>query len=328
MRDVLTTAAQLRSGAAPVALARMVSMQGFGGRRAGEALLIGTGGQIQGTLAMGAADSAVIVASKPLMNDAAGGVIRVTVPVGEDEAVAAGLACGGSADVLIQPLGSIPSELFAAVMEGVDVVACTNLTTGETYAVTTSSSNDAPSSVANAAHRLLTKGPATAQVVDDQWWLDPIIAVPVLSILGNPSALSIAIEEAGAMLGWDVTTYPESETATAVNAAQHTGPFGGTVVLSHDIAASSAVLAAALQGRCGFVGALGSRHTQTARADALRTTHGLHETTIARVRGPVGLDLGARTPEETALAIVAEMLAVTRNRGAAALTNTTGSING
>ena len=88
------------------------------------------------------------------------------------------------------------------------------------------------------------------------------------------------------------------------------------------------MLAAALTGRCGYAGALGSRHTQGARADHLGTSLGLADDVVAQVHGPVGLDLGSRTPPETALAIFAEIIAHRSGRAATSLRGSAGPING
>jgi xanthine dehydrogenase accessory factor len=75
------------------------------------------------------------------------------------------------------------------------------------------------------------------------------------------------------------------------------------------------------------VGALGSRRTN---ADRLRTLHeeGLTETEIARLHAPIGLDIGARTPEETAVSIAAELISLQRGGTGRPLTTTAGPIHG
>lgn len=85
------------------------------------------------------------------------------------------------------------------------------------------------------------------------------------------------------------------------------------VTLSHDPKFDIPALARALRSPAGYVGALGSRGTQERRRAALREA-GFDERDLARIRGPIGLDLGARTPEEIALAILAEMVAVRHGR--------------
>ena len=79
------------------------------------------------------------------------------------------------------------------------------------------------------------------------------------------------------------------------------------MVLSHDDELAGPALRAALQGDVGYIGGLGSRRTQQARADWL-AYRGI--TDIERIHGPAGLDIGAGSPAEIAVSIVAEALAV------------------
>ncbi len=85
------------------------------------------------------------------------------------------------------------------------------------------------------------------------------------------------------------------------------------VVLSHDPKLDDPALERVLRSESFYVGALGSRRTQAKRRERLREM-GLDEATIERVRGPVGLDLGARSAAEIALSIAAELVACLRGR--------------
>jgi xanthine dehydrogenase accessory factor len=79
-------------------------------------------------------------------------------------------------------------------------------------------------------------------------------------------------------------------------------------LLSHDEDLDPLALAVALEKGMGFVGALGSRATARRRADRLRSL-GVPEDRIRAIHSPLGLDLGASTPAETAVSILAELLA-------------------
>ena len=87
------------------------------------------------------------------------------------------------------------------------------------------------------------------------------------------------------------------------------GPRDAVCVLTHDVKFDEPAIVEALRRGCRYVGAVGSRKTQVDRRDRLREA-GVTDAQLARLRGPIGLDLGGRAPAETALAIMAEVVAV------------------
>jgi xanthine dehydrogenase accessory factor len=97
-------------------------------------------------------------------------------------------------------------------------------------------------------------------------------------------------------------------------------------VLTHDHKFDVPPILAALRTEVGYLGAMGSRRTHADRAERLRA-EGATEAELARVMGPIGLDLGARTPEETAVAICAEIIALRTGRLAPSLRDTDGPIH-
>jgi xanthine dehydrogenase accessory factor len=86
------------------------------------------------------------------------------------------------------------------------------------------------------------------------------------------------------------------------------GPNDAVAVLSHDVKFDEPAIVEALRRGCRYVGAVGSRKTQVDRRERLRDA-GVTDAQLARLRGPIGLDLGGRAPAETALAIMAEVVA-------------------
>ena len=108
--------------------------------------------------------------------------------------------------------------------------------------------------------------------------------------------------------------------------AQELGPRDVVLVFTHDAKFDEPALAGALASGAGYVGALGSRRTQERRTGRLREA-GLDESAIERIHAPCGLDLGARTPSETAVSILAEVIAVRTGRSGESLRETSGPIH-
>jgi xanthine dehydrogenase accessory factor len=98
-------------------------------------------------------------------------------------------------------------------------------------------------------------------------------------------------------------------------------------ILTHDPKFDEPALIGSLETRARYIGAVGSRKTNRERKDRLRAA-GVSDQSISRIRGPVGLDIGANTPEEMAVSIMAEIVAVRKGRGGGPLSETTGSIRG
>jgi xanthine dehydrogenase accessory factor len=310
--ETFTWIAERLAETTPVALARITAVSGFGGKRSGEVMGITAEGSA-GHLAMGAADTSTVLAARELL---VGGskATSIVVPVGDSEATTAGLACGGSATILIQRADGLPDLFWLSVTAGRSVVLASGPRSAMTATVAdTDGSIEAAhdEAIQTAARQMLAKGPIERTLIigDDEVYLQLIAPQPRLLVLGE-AELSRALVRQGNLLGWTVEVCSDLGAAVdeAVGLAGSFGPLDGVVVLSHDLAASCSVLAAALMGNCGYVGALGSRHTQAARGERLAEVHRLDEDTRSRVHGPVGLKLGSRTPEETALAIAAEMI--------------------
>jgi xanthine dehydrogenase accessory factor len=97
-------------------------------------------------------------------------------------------------------------------------------------------------------------------------------------------------------------------------------------ILTHDPKFDVPVLAAAVQTPAAYIGAMGSRRTHTDRIRRLRE-EGVAERDLDRIQGPIGLDIGARTPEEVAVAIAAEIIALHYGKEAPSLSHRSGPVH-
>lgn len=104
------------------------------------------------------------------------------------------------------------------------------------------------------------------------------------------------------------------------------GPTDAVCVLTHDVKFDIPALVAALDTDVGYIGAMGSRRTHEARVERLRV-EGVSDADLARIMAPIGLDLGGRTPEETAVSIAAEIIAGRTGRRVPSLRDGVGPIH-
>jgi xanthine dehydrogenase accessory factor len=104
------------------------------------------------------------------------------------------------------------------------------------------------------------------------------------------------------------------------------GPRDAVCVLTHDPKFDVPAVIGALKTRAGYIGAMGSRRTTDDRNRRLRD-EGISDEELGRVLAPIGLDLGARTPEETAISICAEIIALHSGRVAPSLRDSAGDIH-
>jgi xanthine dehydrogenase accessory factor len=109
-------------------------------------------------------------------------------------------------------------------------------------------------------------------------------------------------------------------------AGAEVNPRTAICVLTHDPKFDVPVLQVALRSAAGYVGVMGSRRTHEDRLERLHAV-GVTDEEISRMRSPIGLDLGARTPEETAISIAAELIQLHWGGSGHALTNTEGRIH-
>jgi xanthine dehydrogenase accessory factor len=324
--DIAGPVAGWRQQGLPVWVARVVEVRGMSSRWPGEAVALLPGGEAVGSLLAGAADGALRAHVEGQREGrTAAGVFDVEV--GDADAVAQGLACGGWARILVQRADQLPDQAWAAFHDRRPVGLVTDLggdATGRTRVVDAGppEADDAGS----AAQRLLRGGATgTAQVGEGAaaalaaaYWPTPRLVVVGEGLVAD------ALRAQAAALGWAASV--QADAAGATQAARSLQRSDGVVVLSHDRDVDVPTLAAALESNAGYVGALGSRHTQAARAAALERL-GVDEPARARIHGPAGLDIGSRTPAEIALAIAAEMLAARSGASGQPISRTGGPIH-
>jgi xanthine dehydrogenase accessory factor len=316
MRELARTIVDWLDGGLRVAVVRVVELTGFGAVPAGEVLAVREDGEQAGSVLRGVLDVQV---KEALPDVFAGATVQVDGPVGEHEAVAAGLACSGRARLLLHP-ARVTRAAWAELAEGRPVALASALH-GSGHLVVAGGEPSGEGEVAATAAALLAKGTSGRAVVEGML-IDAWVPVPTLVTVGG-GALAGALAAQARLLGWEARDVRGVAEATA--AVEAFGPSDVLVVLDHDPAMDAVLLAGVARGR-GFLGALGSRHTQTERRARLHAA-GCTDDDLYRIHGPVGLDLGARSPAEVAVSIVAEVIADRAGRHAAPLRTTAGPIS-
>jgi xanthine dehydrogenase accessory factor len=310
-----------------VGVVRVLDRHGFGTVESGQLLAGTASGTVAGVLYRGALDATAV----PLVAASAAAPQTRNAHVAEPAALAAGLACAGGATLLGHPLPAACAEALGAAFErGMPAAlvstldgAATLVLTGPDLADVTGGlgSAERDAAAAEAAQARLRRG-ATATERTDDFLLDLWVPVPSVLIVGS-GAIGAALADQAALLGWTSRAVTDLEETVAAVAAFTDADV--LVLLDHGPEFDAALIAG-LRGR-GFIGALGSRRTQSARRERLLAA-GATEDEFGRLYGPVGLDLGARTAAETAVSIVAQVIAVRGGRAGAALAGSVSRIGG
>jgi xanthine dehydrogenase accessory factor len=216
----------------------------------------------------------------------------VDLTVGELDAQLAGLPAGGDVRCLLVPATDLPDELWDRLRRRVPVGLLTRLDGDRVVAVALF----APSAGQDVSD----------SVVEPDRVTTVFCPVPQLVIVGN-GPVAGPLRAAADLLGWRTQIVTDARGATGLIAGL--AALDKVVVMGHDDDLAGSALAAALAGEVGYIGALGSRRMQQSRADWL-AYRGV--TDLDRIHGPAGLDIGAGTPAEIAVSIVAEALAARR----------------
>ncbi|QES48244.1 xanthine dehydrogenase [Streptomyces venezuelae] len=326
MRELAETARQWLSEGRTAFLARPVTEQGFGPREPAGALLVDPRGECVGSLYRGVFDAELAAEAAAVPEGATARVCEVSV--GAAEAAEARLTCGGHAEVLVQPLASVPAEWWELLGEGAGVALVTRLNEGADRAESAVvRAVDAPATDAErrAAELLGTRRAGRDALYGESGLvlIEAFPSAPYVVICGGGELAEIIARQAG-LLDWEAVEVADAAEGRRVLAAHRDAAC--LVVLTHDPEFDVPVLRFALDQGIPYIGALGSRKTTARRREGL-LAEGVTEAGLARVHGPIGLDLGARTPAETAMAICAEILGVLGGRNGRAMRDTEGPIN-
>ncbi|MEX0301020.1 MAG: XdhC family protein [Leisingera sp.] len=312
------TALEWHQSGTGAALATVVQTWGSAPRRTGSQLVVSGDGQIEGSVSGGCVEGAVVMEALEALEDGKHRLLEFGVS--DEDAFAVGLACGGTIKVLVEPVGSaLPEALLQELVQaraGREPVAYeVNLTTGTRRLARggypdrmrmdrSGLEEDGETFVAvhNPPLRLVAVGAVhITQALVPMAWIagyDPVIIDPRAAFAAperfpGETLMDDWPDEAVEKLGLDTRT--------------------ALVLLTHDPKLDDPALQAALAADVFYIGALGSKKTHAARVARMQEA-GFSEDQIARIHGPIGLDIGAAGPAEIAVSILSEMTAVLRGK--------------
>jgi xanthine dehydrogenase accessory factor len=323
------------AGGRRVAVATAVSIEGSAPRTVGTSMAY-DGETVIGSIAGGCVEGAVVDTCELVLAD---GVSRtVEYGVSDESAFAVGLTCGGQLRIRV--------ELVTDRVES----ALRDAAAGRSAGLATVLSGDASGHGNRIAAELAARvalGDTALAVVDCGGELVEVFfetcAAPPRLIVFGAMEFSAALASLASAVGYSVTVcdprplfataerFPSAEVVvqwpTTWLAEQHVDDRTVICVLAHDDRFDAEIIAQALALPVAFVGAMGSRRTHERRIASLRD-RGVREEAIGRLHSPIGLDLGASTPEETAVSILGEIIAARTGATAVPLREVGGSIHG
>jgi xanthine dehydrogenase accessory factor len=329
----------------------------------GAQMLVDERGNIEGSVTGGCVEAALVEEAQAIF---AGEAPRVaTYGISDEQAAGVGLMCGGTVRIFVheQVAGALDAlDAVAAARAAGEPVALATLLDGDgagaklailgdrvvgslrvTELLDRSVERDARGQLDEGLSRVRRYG-AGGEVMGSEVavYIQAFETQPLMVIFG---AIDFSAEMAklASEVGYQVTicdarrSFADSARFSRVAEvvvdwpdryleSQELGTRDVVLVFTHDAKFDEPALISSLATDAGYIGALGSRRTQERRLERLRAA-GLDEPSVARLHAPCGLDVGARTPVETAVSILAEVIAVRTGRRGDSLRDTTGPIH-
>jgi xanthine dehydrogenase accessory factor len=346
LKDLLPEITAWRKRGEQIALAMVVGVRRSAPRPLGAKMAISSSGEVAGGVSGGCVEGAVVEIAEGVLGG--GEPQLVHFGIADSEAWEVGLQCGGEIDVWVQAYEAGRFEEVAR--EGgraAEVTLLEGARPGAKLVVEAdgarSGSLGSPELDDEAARLAGELVWSDASERHGALFVDVIAPAPRLVLFG---AVDIAAPlcTLARTAGWrpyvvdprarfaTAARFPDAEEVIAAWPEQAFARLGGIdratsiVVLTHDPKLDDAALTIALRSPARFVGAMGSRRAQAARRERLLAA-GLGEEELERLSAPVGLDLGALDREETALSILAEVVAARHGREGGRLATASGRIH-
>jgi len=293
-------------------LATVVETWGSAPRPVGSQLVVSAAGEIEGSVSGGCVEGAVVTEALEAIED--GKARLLTFGVSDDTAFSVGLACGGRIRVLVEPVGAqIPEDMLASLVEA------RAARRPVAYVVDTENWTRSLADPVDFADRFRAD---RSGMEEDGVTFVAIHNPPLRMVIVGAVHIAQALVPMARIAGYD----PLIVDPRGAFAAEHRFPgediredypdevlpdYGldartAVVTLSHDPKIDDPAIEEALGSDCFYLGSLGSTRTHAKRVERL-TAKGYDAAQIARIHAPVGLDIGAKSPAEIAVSVLAQV---------------------
>lgn len=361
MRDIVDGLITWRERGERFALATVVKTWNSAPRPPGATMAVSASGEVLGSISGGCVEGETYELARQAI--ASGHPTGARFGVSNEDAFATGLTCGGTIEVFVEP---VDDQRFPAYDEILDAITShrptvvATVTSGHAagHHVTTDASRRIVSEAGRditdllvprmaamldrTATELITAGQLPDPLASSSVFLQSFASPPRMIVFGAID-FAAAVADIGRFLGYHVTLcdarpvfatparFPNVDRLVVdwphrFLSSEKVDESTVLCVLTHDPKFDIPLLKVALETPARYVGVMGSRRAHETRLDALRS-EGVPQWQLERLRSPVGLDLGSRTPEETAVSIAAEIIAAARGGTGAPLREREGAIH-
>ena len=313
MRDVIPAINQWLAAQKSIALATVIQTWGSAPRKAGSHMAITENSEIAGSVSGGCVEGAVVQAALEVLKTGTPQLLHFGVA--NDIAWDVGLACGGEIDIFVQPLNTNFYQSALSTIQQDKPLVYETVISGDPSKLGNIIILGGPSGI---------PGPVRKSTPEKDVFTNVIAPKPTLIIVGGVQ-IAIALAKFAAVLDYKIAVvdprkafgsksrFPEINDLFQIwpqEAFEQIGITASTAIatLTHDPKIDDPALAGALNSDAFYIGALGSKKTQASRKKRL-LDQGFTEDQISRIKGPIGFQIGAQTPEEIALSIMAEIIA-------------------
>ena len=363
MKELLQDISRWRAAGKQVALARVVGTDGSGPRDPGAAMAVNEDSEVIGSVSGGCVEGAVLTEGLKVLER---GIPRlVTYGIADDDAFAVGLTCGGTIHIFVDDFNDEIDLAISEALQRDEPAALATIIEGpgagakllirpDKDPIGTLGNADLDRVVIRDAIGELEAGRTgtrhygvrgEARREEGVQVFVESFALPPKMIIFGAIDFTAALARLARLLGYHVTVcdarpvfatkkrfpmanevvneWPDRYLAVV---GKELGPRDAVCVLTHDPKFDVPAIMAAVETKAGYLGVMGSRRTHDQRLKRLEEA-GLDAAGYARMMSPIGLDLGARTPEETAVSICAEIIASRTGRHAPSLRETEGPLH-